>query len=61
MSLSIEKIEYGSIRNMFSKRRHQRYRRVLKKGINRRIRYTAKKIDEDSIADIQKPYKGWEY
>ena len=61
MSLSREKIEYGSIRNMFSKRRHQRYRRVLKKGINRRIRYTAKKIDEDSIADIQKPYKGLEY
>ena len=61
MSLSREKIEYGSIRNMFSKRRHQIYRRALKKGINRRIRYTAKKIDEDSIADIQKPYKGWEY
>lgn len=61
MGLSREKIEYGSIRNMFSKRRHQRYRRVLKKEINRRIRYTAKKIDEDSIADIQKPYKGWEY
>ena len=61
MSLSREKIEYGSIRNMFSKQIHQRYRQVLKKGINRRIRYTAKKIDEDSIADIQKPYKGWEY
>ena len=61
MSLSREKIEYGTIRNMFSKQRHQRYRQVLKKGINRRIRYTAKKIDEDSIADIQKPYKGWEY
>ena len=61
MGLSREKIEYGSIRNMFSKRRHQRYRQVLKKVINRRIRYTAKKIDEDSIADIQKPYKGWEY
>ena len=61
MSLSREKIEYGSIRNMFSKQRHQRYRKVLKKGINRRIRYASKKIDEDSIADIQKPYKGWEY
>ena len=61
MSLSREKIEYGSIRNMFSKKRHQRYRRVLKMGINRRIRYKAKKIDEDSVADIKKPYKGWEY
>ena len=39
MSLNREKIEYGSIRNMFSKKRHQRYRQVLKKGINRRIRY----------------------
>ena len=61
MSLSREKIEYGYIRNMFSKKRHQRYRQVLKRGINRRIRYKAKKIDEDSVADIQKPYKGWEY
>ena len=61
MSLSREKIEYGYIRNMFSKKRHQRYRQVLKRGINRRIRHTAKKIDEDSVADIQKPYKGWEY
>ena len=60
MSLSREKIEYGSIRNMFSNKRHQRYRQVLKRGINRRIRYNAKKIDEDSVADIQKPYKGWE-
>ena len=61
MSLSREKIEYGSIRNMFSKKRHQRYRQVLKRGINRRIRYRAKKIDEDSVADIKKPCKGWEY
>ena len=61
MSLSREKIEYGSIRNLFSKKRHQRYRQVLKRGINRRIRHTAKKIDEDSVADIQNPYKGWEY
>ena len=61
MSLSREKIEYGSIRNLFSKKRHQRYRQVLKRGINRRIRHTAKKIDEDSVADIEKPYKGWEY
>ena len=61
MSLSREKIEYGSIRNLFSKKRHQRYRQVLKRGINRRIRHTAKNIDEDSVADIQKPYKGWEY
>lgn len=61
MSLSREKIEYGSIRNMFSTKRHQRYRQVLKRGINRRIRYKAKKIDEDSVADIKKPYKGWEY
>ena len=61
MSLSREKIEYGSIRNLFSKKRHQIYRQVLKRGINRRIRHTAKKIDEDSVADIQKPYKGWEY
>ena len=61
MSLSREKIEYGSIRNMFSKKRHQRYRQVLKRGINRRRRHTAKKIDEDSVADIKKPYKGWEY
>ena len=61
MSLSREKIEYGYIRNMFSKKRHQRYRQVLKRGINRRIRYKAKKIDEDSVADIKKPYKGWEY
>ena len=61
MSLNREKIEYGTIRNMFSKKRHQRYRQVLKKGINRRIRYASKKIDEDSVADIKKPYKGWEY
>ena len=61
MSLSREKIEYGSIRNRFSKESHQRYRQVLKKGINRRIRYASKKIDEDSSADIQKPYRGWEY
>ena len=61
MSLSREKIEYGSIRNLFSKKRHQRYRQVLKRGINRRIRHTAKEIDEDSVADIKKPYKGWEY
>lgn len=61
MSLSREKIEYGSIRNMFSKKRHQRYRQVLKRGINRRIQQAAKKIDEDSVADIKKPYKGWEY
>ena len=61
MSLRREKIEYGSIRNMFSKKRHQRYRQVLKRGINRRIRYRAKKIDEDSVAGIKKPYKGWEY
>ena len=61
MSLSREKIEYGSIRNTFSKKRHQRYRQVLKMGINRRIRQAAKKIDEDSVADIKKPYKGWEY
>ena len=61
MSLRREKIEYGSIRNIFSKKRHQRYRQVLKRGINRRIRHTSKKIDEDSVADIKKPYKGWEY
>lgn len=61
MSLSREKIEYGSIRNMFAKERHNRYRKILKKGINRRVRYAAKKIDEDSVADIQKPYRGWEY
>ena len=61
MGLSREKIEYGSIRNLFSKKRHQRYRQVLKRGINRKIRNTAKKIDENSVADIQKPYKGWEY
>ena len=56
MSLSREKIEYGSIRNMFSQRRHQRYRQVLKRGINRRIRHTAKKIDEDSVAEGTNKY-----
>ena len=61
MSLSREKIEYGSIRNLFSKKRHQRYRQVLKEGINRRIRHTANKIDEDSVADTKKPYRGREY
>lgn len=61
MSLSREKIEYGSIRNLFAKERHRRYRQLLKKGINRRVRYAAKKIDEDSVADIQKPYRGWEF
>lgn len=61
MGLSREKIEYGSIRNMFSKNRNHVYRKILKKGINRRVRYAAKKIDEDSVADIQKPYRGWEF
>lgn len=61
MSLNREKIEYGSITKLFSKKLHQRNRKALKKGINRRIRYIAKKIDEDSIADIKKPYKGWEF
>ena len=61
MSLNREKIEYGSITKLFSKQLHRRNRKALKKGINRRIRYIAKKIDEDSVADIKKPYKGREF
>lgn len=60
MSLSREKIEYGVIRSFFSKRRN-RYRTFLKKSMNRWIRRKSKKIDEESIAAIQKEYKGWEF
>jgi thymidylate kinase len=60
MGLSREKIEYGEIRKFFSKRRN-RYRTFLKKSMNRWIRRKGKKIEEDSVAAIQREYKGWEF
>ena len=60
MALCREKIEYGEIRNFFS-RKHDRHRVYLKKCMNRWIRRKSKKIDEDSIADIPKEYNGWEF
>ena len=60
MALNRNKIEYGEIRKLFTKRR-DRYRTVLKKDMNRWIRRKAKIINEESIAEIKKEYKGWEF
>ena len=60
MALNRNKIEYGEIRKLFTKRRN-RYRTILKKDMNRWIRRKAKTINEDSIADIKKEYQGWEF
>lgn len=60
MGLSREKIEYGEIRKFFTQRRN-RYRTYLKKSMSRWVRRKAKKIDDESIADIKREYKGWEF
>jgi hypothetical protein len=60
MALNRNKIEYGEIRKLFTKRSN-RYRTILKKDMNRWVRRKAKIINEESIAEIKKEYKGWEF
>ena len=60
MALGKEQIEYGEIRKLFTKRCN-RYRTVLKKQMNRWIRRESKKINEESVANIKREYKGWEF
>lgn len=61
MALSREKIEFGTIRKLFHAAAAGGRHKEMKRGINRRVRYAAKRITEDSPTQIKKPYRGWEY
>ena len=61
MALTREQIEYGEIRKFFSQRK-SRYRKYLKKCMNKWLRNKAKEINlEDENIPIKKEYKGWEF
>lgn len=61
MALTREQIEHG-ISGKFLSRRQSRYRKYLKKYMNKWLRNKAKEINlEDENIPIKKEYKSWEF